>query len=142
MSLADRIPDGAAVVIDTNPIVYLLEANPLGDVFEPIFEHIDAGRIHAVVTPITVAEVLAGPIAAGDEALAARYLRALTASAGWSLREIDAEIAVLAARLRIRYRLKLPDAIQLAVALHEDCFALVTHDRDFASVSEPPILGA
>ena len=141
VSLASRIPDGETVLVDTNPIVYVLEGNPLGKPFERIFADIDAGRIHALVTPITVAEVVAGPIGAGEEGLAERYRHALTSAAGWSVRDIDADVAVLAARLRIRHRLKLPDAIQLAVALHEGCFALVTHDRDFSGVSDLAILG-
>jgi predicted nucleic acid-binding protein len=141
MSLSSRIPDGETVLIDTNPIVYVLEGHALGRRFEPIFADVDAGRIHALITPITVAEVVAGPIAAGEEGLAARYRQALTSASGWSVRDIDSDIAVLAARLRIRHRLKLPDAIQLAVALNDGCFALVTHDRDFSDVTELAVLG-
>jgi hypothetical protein len=43
------------------------------------------------------------------------------------LAEIDADIAVLAARLRVRHGLTLSDAMQLAVALHEGCYALLMH---------------
>ena len=46
-----------------------------------------------------------------------------------------------AARLRGRYGLKLPDAIQLASALAINADALVTHDRDFDSVTGIPVLG-
>src|SRR6185295_10583015 len=108
----------------------------------PIFDHIDAGRIRALVTPITLAEVVAGPLAAGREDLAACYRATLTASRGWSLRPLDADIAMLSARLRLRHRLKLPDAIQLATALHEGCHALVTHDRDYRRVKGIAILGS
>lgn len=48
---------------------------------------------------------------------------------------LDADLAVLAARLRIEHRLGLPDAIQLATALSECCDALVTHDRVFPAGS-------
>lgn len=140
MKLAD-IPEGASVLVDTNPVIYLLEGAPLAARFRPLFADIDRGRIRAVVTPITVAEVVSGPLKAGKEALAERYRRALTESSGWSVRTIDVEVAVLAARLRLRYKLKLPDALQLAAALSEGCYALVTHDRDFAAVAELPILG-
>jgi predicted nucleic acid-binding protein len=54
---------------------------------------------------------------------------------------IDADIAMLAARLRILHRLKLPDAIQLAVAIQEGCHALVTFDRDFHQVTELTVIG-
>lgn len=142
LSLGDQVPDDATVLIDTNPIVYLLEANPLGAVFRSVFEAVDRGRIRALVTPITVAEVVSGPLRAGKEVLAERYRRTLTQNPGWSVRNIDTDIAVLAARLRVRHALKLPDALQLAVALDEGCFALVTHDRDFTAVRDLRILGA
>jgi predicted nucleic acid-binding protein len=141
VTLADQVPDGATVLIDTNPIVYLLEGNPLGAPFRSLFEAVDRGRIRALVTPITVAEVVSGPLKAGKEALVERYRRTLTDNPGWDIRDIDADIAVLAARLRLRHALKLPDAIQLAVALEEGCHALVTHDRDFRAVNDILILG-
>ena len=141
MTLAAAIPDGATVLVDTNPVIYFLEGHPLAVRFESIFSDIEAGRIQALVTPITIAEVVTGPLRAGKETLAERYRHALTAATGWSLRETDADIAVLAARLRLQHRLKLPDAVQLATAVHEGCFALVTHDRDFSMVLDLPILG-
>jgi predicted nucleic acid-binding protein len=141
MNLAGGIPDGASVLIDTNPIIYVLEGSELGKPFEPIFAAVDAGRILAIVTPVTVAEVVSGPLKAGKAALAERYRRHLCSNAGWSLRVIDADIAMLAARLRILHRLKLPDAIQLAVAIQEGCHALVTFDRDFHQVTELPVIG-
>jgi predicted nucleic acid-binding protein len=142
MTLAAQVPNGGTVLIDTNPIIYLLEGNPLGTPFRSIFEAVDNGRIRALVTPITVAEVVTGPLKANREALAERYRRTITQNRGWHVRDIDADIAVLAARLRLRHGLKLPDALQLAVALEEGCAALVTHDRDFTSVTDILVLGS
>jgi predicted nucleic acid-binding protein len=141
VTLADAIPDGAAVLVDTAPIIYTLEANPLAARFESVFEAIDAGRIFAIVTPVTLAEVVAGPLRAGRDDLAERYRRAITTTPAWSMHDVDAELAMLAARMRLRHRLRLPDAIQLAAALREGCFGLVTHDRDFGSVTDLAILG-
>ncbi len=141
MNLADQIPDGATVLIDTSPIIYLFEGHPLAARFEPVFAEIEAGRIQALVTPVTLSEVVTGPLKSDKEALAERYRQALCAGNGWSLREIDAGIAVLAARLRIRHRLRLPDAIQAAVAVHEGCHALITHDRDFQNLTDLLVLG-
>lgn len=141
MTLADSIPDGATVLVDTNPIIYVFEGSPLAAQFMSVFEAIDAGRIQAVVTPITVAEVVCGPMKAGNEALAERYRYALCSGIGWSLREMDADIAMLAARLRLQHRIKLPDAIQLATAVHEGCHALITYDRDFGDATAVSILG-
>jgi predicted nucleic acid-binding protein len=140
VKLARLIPDGATVLLDTNPIIYMFEGHRLSERFKQIFVDIDRGRIRALTTPITLAEVMTGPMKSGDEALAERYRQALTASPGWTLRAIDADIALVAARLRIARRLKLPDAIQAAVALHEGCQALVSHDRDFGRIEGLAIL--
>ena len=141
MTLASSIPDGASVLIDTNPLIYHLEGNPLGAPFASVFDAIDKGRILAVVTPITLAEVVTGPLKAGKDALAERYKQLLTANQGWSLTPISVEVAMLAARLRLTHRLKLPDAIQLAAAIESGCHALISHDRDFGKVTDIPILG-
>ena len=45
-----------------------------------------------------------------------------------------------AAELRARYRLRLPDAIQLAVALNAGCQAFLTNDRDLQRVTAVRIL--
>jgi len=141
MNLAEKIPDHATVLVDTNPIVYVLEGHPLAPRFESVFADVEAGRIAALITPVTLAEVVSGPWKSGKDALAERYRRAITSAPGWSLRNTDAEIAMLAARFRVRHRMKLPDAIQLATAVHEGCFALLSHDRDFGKASELLILG-
>lgn len=142
MSFGAQIPDGSAVLVDTAPIIYFLEEHPLGEKFESLFADIDSGRVEAFVTPITLAEVLVGPLKAGNEVIAERYRAVLTAGPGWTLQALDADISVLAARLRAKHRLKLPDAIQLATAIHTGCYALVTHDRDFSGIADLPILGS
>ena len=70
-----------------------------------------------MVTPVTIAEVVTGPLRAGKDALAERYRQAMTESNGFSVRDTSADIAMLAARLRVRHNLKLPDAIQIATAV-------------------------
>ena len=142
MTLAAHIPDGATVLIDTNPIVYWFEDSPLAVPFESVFADVQAGRIDAMVTPITVAEVVSGPLRAGKEALAERYRQALAGSQGFTVRDTNADIAMLAARLRLRHALKLPDAIQLATAVHAGCFALLSRDRDFRNVTDVLVLGS
>jgi predicted nucleic acid-binding protein len=139
----DRLPIGATVVVDTAPIIYLLEDNSRYlPRFLPLFRAAERREIRILVTPITVAEVLAGPIKAGKEALTSRYEHALREGLGWQVADLTMDIAAQAARLRIRYGLKLPDTFQLAAALVHSCEALVTHDRDFGEARlEVPILG-
>ena len=126
------LPDHALLLVDSAPIIYLLENRPeLADRFMPLFVAHDEGRLRFAVTTITVAEVLTGPLQKGNEALSRRY-RAVLES--WQVIDLDLDIAETAARLRASHKLKLADAVQAASALAINAHALVTHDRDFSRV--------
>jgi predicted nucleic acid-binding protein len=126
------LADGSRLLADTAPIIYALESHPVWSPrFGPLFALHGEGRIALAVSTVTLAEVLTGPLAAGEESLARRY-RAVLES--WQLVDLTPDIAEQAARLRGRYKLKLPDAVQLACALAINADALVTHDRDFGKV--------
>jgi predicted nucleic acid-binding protein len=136
---AAALPAGALLLVDSAPIIYTLEANPhFAAHFAPLFQRHANGELLLAVTTITIAEVLAGPLRAGEEALARRYRAVLEA---WQVVDLNCDIAESAARLRGQYGLKLPDAIQLASALAINAEALVTHDRDFAAVRGMRVLG-
>ena len=136
---AATLPAGALLLVDSAPIIYLLEAHrKFAPRFAPLFERHARGEIALAVTTITIAEVLTGPFGAGEEALAKRYRATLES---WQVVDFGADLAESAARLRASYRLKLPDAIQLASALAINADALVTHDRDFTDVRGLRILG-
>jgi predicted nucleic acid-binding protein len=129
----DDLPQQALIMLDSAPIIYFLDGHPkFGPRFRPIFEAQAAGRLRFAVTTITIAEVLTGPLQAGDEALARRYRSILES---WRPIEFGIDIAESAARLRALLRLKLADAVQAASALAINAAALVTHDRDFSRVT-------
>lgn len=129
---ASLLAPGALVLVDSAPIIYVLEANArFAARFAPLFQRHAQGEIELAVSTITIAEVLTGPLKAGEEALAKRYRAALEA---WRVVEVTADIAESAARLRGAFGLKLPDAIQAASALAINAEALVTHDRDFSKL--------
>lgn len=124
-------------MVDTAPFIYILESHPqFADQFAGLFEAA-AGKLNIALSTITLAEVLTGPLKAGQTALAKRYEKALSA---YTLISVTPSIAALAAQLRVQYRLKLPDAIQLATALDTGAAAFVTHDRDFSQVTGMAIL--
>jgi predicted nucleic acid-binding protein len=126
------LPRGGLVLIDTAPIVYVLEAHPrLAPRFQPLFDLQAAGDIQFAVTTMTILEILVGPLAAREEALAKRY-RAVMES--WQVINLTTDLAESAARFRSALKLKLPDAIQVASAVAVNADALVTHDRDFSRV--------
>ncbi len=132
------LPKGAVLLIDSAPIIYVLEDHPkLALRFRPLFEAPAEGLLSFAVTTITIAEVLSGPMRGGDEALARRYRSILES---WRPVGLDIDIAESAARLRASLRLSLADAVQAASALAINAAALVTHDRDFSRVRSLRIL--
>lgn len=136
---ARALPVDALVLVDSAPIIYVLEAHArFATRFAPLFARHAVGEIALAVTTITIAEVLTGPLKAGEEALAKRYRATLEA---WQVVDVTIDIAESAARLRAAYGLQFPDAIQIASALAINADALVTHDRDFASVRGLRVLG-
>ena len=125
-------------MVDTAPFIYVLENHPqFADQFVGLFEAAAAGDLTLALSTITLAEVLTGPFKAGQAALAKRYEKTLSQ---YTVIPVSTPIAVLAAQLRVQYRLKLPDAIQLATGLEIGAAAFVTHDRDFSQVSGVEIL--
>jgi predicted nucleic acid-binding protein len=129
----DRVPDDGLVLVDSAPIIYLLEGSgPLAARFRPLFDAHAEGRLRLAVSTVTVAEVLTGPLQAGDQVLARRYRTFLES---WQVVDLTADVAESAARIRASLHLKLPDAVQVASALAIGADALATHDRDFSRVT-------
>lgn len=126
------LPPGSTVVVDTAPFIYVLQGHAeFAPRFVGLFEAEADGALQIALSTITLAEVLTGPLKAGQDALARRYEKAMSQ---FEVVAVSPAVAVQAARMRARYALKLPDALQLATALEVGAAALVTHDRDFSLV--------
>lgn len=132
MSAPFGLADGVRVTVDSAPLIYFLEDHKtFKRLYAPLFQAEADGLLEFAISVIAVAEVMAGPLRAGNEALANRYRRALSA---WEIITLDVELAALAARLRASHKLKLPDAIHAATAISTGSAALITHDRDFSGL--------
>jgi predicted nucleic acid-binding protein len=141
-SLLDGLGEHPIVVVDTAPIIYWLEGHPrLAERFAAVFEAAESDDATVVISTVTLAEVLAGPLRAANELLTARYREALTRSPGWQVMPVDVDLAVEAARVRAAYRLRLPDAIQVATTIRAGASALVTHDRALRRVRGLRVVG-
>jgi predicted nucleic acid-binding protein len=124
--------------LDTAVLIYLIQEHPrYAPVVEPVFSALEAGRLRAVTSSLTLLEVLVVPLRSGDDALAESYERILTGSRGLHLVDLDRALLRAAAQLRARHAgLRTPDALQLAAALASGCKAFVTNDRRL-----PPLVG-
>lgn len=80
------------------------------------------------------------PLREGRGDIARQYRRLLLASPSVRTSSINPSAAERAAELRARYGFRLPDALQLAVAIEERCEAFLTNDRRLARVTELRVL--
>ena len=136
MTLPASLGDGP-VALDTAIFIYYIEEHPdYLPLVQPLFAEIDAGEREAVTSALTLLEVLVVPYRAADVALANRYEALLTRSRGLRVVELDRTQLRTAAQLRALYRLRAPDALQVAAALTSGCPTFVTNDRQL-----PPVPG-
>jgi predicted nucleic acid-binding protein len=69
-----------------------------------------------------------------------KYESILTQSKYFELVPLDVEISILASRLRVKYGLKTPDAIQLATSIHVGCEFFLTNDFGLKKVTEANVI--
>ncbi len=131
----------ARLGVDTAPFIYYIEENPIYLArIAPIFLAADSAQIELVTSTITVSEVLIHPLRLGADNLRDEYLDLFLNSANLEIQSIDIEVAQRAAELRVAHNIRLPDALQIAAALHAGCTAFLTNDRQLSRVSDLRIL--
>ncbi|MCK5145202.1 PIN domain-containing protein [bacterium] len=136
-----KIPVGLngqkGVVIDTNVFIYLFEDSPqYGEVAEFIISQAERNVFQAVVTPITVAEIIIKPIAMNRLELADRCRSALRRFMNIVPTDIPYQAGELAGALKAKYGLPLPDMMQAAMAMQTDSAALITNDKALSRIEE------
>lgn len=135
MSIETRLAGVSRVFLDTAVVIYYVQSHPLyRDLLAPLFRKLDDGSITAVISPVTLAECLVFPIRQSDEAGRRQFEEVLSEGQGVLFAPLDREAAVRAAELRAQLNMKLPDAIQVAIAELAACEAVVTNDDQFKRV--------
>ncbi len=141
MKLADALKNVSALAFDTAPIIYFVEANQAYDALVTrIFERVESGNITGTTSVISLCEVLVHPIRNQNANLQKRYREILQNSPNFYTEKINSSIAETAARLRARYNLRTPDALQIATALENGCDAFLCNDKNLKRVTELKIL--
>jgi predicted nucleic acid-binding protein len=129
------------LAFDTAPIIYYVEQSPrYFAVVDRIFHLVASGQLVAATSVITLAEVLVHPYRQGNQRLADEYKAFLLHSDDFRTMSIDDAAADQAARLRAKYQLLTPDAIQLAMAVNAGFQVFLTNDRGLQRVTEIRVL--
>jgi len=127
--------------LDTMPFIYHFEENKDYLPFtRALFEMIEDGRIEGKTSVITRLEILVKPREEGDDILADEYRLILENFPHLEVAPVDAEVADLASAIRAKYKLRTPDAIQLATSILKGAQAFVTNDESLKKVKEIEIV--
>jgi predicted nucleic acid-binding protein len=140
-----KIDDALSGVIrlglDTAPVIYFIEANPRYDALvTEIFQRVSRGTLTCATSVITLSEVLVQPIRQQNLPLQQEYRELLLASRNLRTYEVSAAVAEYAAVLRVRYRLRTPDALQVATAIDAGCEAFLCNDTNLRRITELRVL--
>jgi predicted nucleic acid-binding protein len=120
---------GKRICIDTAPFIYFIEKDTKYlNIVRPIFAEIDARNIEALTSTITLLELLVLPFKTKNESLAEEYRKILLHAEGLTTYEIVHEVSELSAKLRAKYTIRTPDAIQLAVGILYGADTFLTND--------------
>lgn len=123
--------------IDTMAFIYHLEENQRYIPFTNVlFELVENGITKGVTSVITVMEILVKPEKERNEQAIQEYKFTLQTFPNLKIKPINFHIATKAARIRAKYGIKPPNALQVATALTERATAFVTNDEKLKQVKE------
>jgi predicted nucleic acid-binding protein len=121
----------AKLVVDTNVFLAARDPSESGhDASKELLERIDDGKFGAIVSVITLAELRSGFLPAQIPALWTPFVSHIRASRSFIIEPVDETLALLAGELRSAAKLRLPDALILATAIHREADCVVTDDRE------------
>ena len=140
MGLIDEL-SGQRVCIDTAPFIYFIEKHPKYlNPLHSLFIEVDAGNIDAITSTVTLLEVLVLPIKTNNLVLVEKYRDILLYSKGLTTFEILHEISELSAKLRAKYTIKTPDAIQIATGILYGANQFLTNDPSLKKITDIKVL--
>jgi predicted nucleic acid-binding protein len=117
------------VGLDTSLLIYHLEdIAPYADLTEIVFASIAEGSLRAVLSTISVTELLVQPFAKGQQDRIATFEQFLLSLPNTDLIPPNYPITKEAARLRAKYLIRTPDALLISTALNEKAEAFLTND--------------
>jgi predicted nucleic acid-binding protein len=132
----------AILALDSNVLIYHLEGlEPYRELTTALIAGLAAREWQAVISTITVAEILVGPHRSGTARKLTAAREFVEGLPNTLLADVTLDVADLGARLRARGA-RMPDALILATAALHEVGALVTNDASLRKLKGdiPPLL--
>lgn len=131
----------AALFLDSMLFIYYFENHPVfAPKAEKIFQAIESGSVHAVTSVITISEILIKPLEEENLELADEYKNCINSFPHLNIVDLNQHIATLAANLKAKYKLKLPDAFQIGSAIASGATVFLTNDIRLKKIKEIKVM--
>lgn len=126
------------VGLDSNLFIYHFEQNPdFVTSTSLVFSRLASRKLQAVTSVVSIIETLSFP---SPEDVAWAILESFDTIQNLTVVDVDKKVAVEAARIRREYKIRLPDAIQLATAKLFKAQAFITNDDHLKNFTELKII--
>ena len=124
------------VALDTCIFIYQWTASPrYSPLTDHIFSSLEQSDLVAVISTITMTELLVHPYRDNDVVRVNELFALLSTYPNLEWIEPNLEIAARAAEIRALHRLRTPDALQAATAVHSNASAFLTNDPVFRRIT-------
>lgn len=130
------------VALDTVIFIYHFEkSKTYFKLTKEIFSRLDENQDFSAITSIlTLLEVSVKPLEDSRNDLLKEYSDKLLYDNKLTTLMIEEDVAIKAAELRAKYRIRTPDAIQIATSIIGKAGAFITNDIDLKKVKEIEVL--
>jgi predicted nucleic acid-binding protein len=124
-------------VLDTNVFLNVPNReNPYYISSKQVLDAADDGRIHAIVSAVSIAEICSGYHSAKDKHGKEEFIMHLIPSQTFTIVNLDIKLADAAGMICAETGLRLPDAIIVASGLAKQATYIVTHDEEFKKAKQ------
>lgn len=121
--------------------VYFFEANPkYSALCQTIFDLAEQNKLKLLTSILCYTEVQVIPKREKNIVLERKYRNIFSRLPNLEVKLYDWEVAEKASTLRAKYKIKLPDAINLASNILSDAQAFITNDKTLLQVKEIPVI--
>lgn len=123
------------IILDTN--IFLNVSNKEENFYASstkLLDLVDSGKVEAIVSMITIAELSTGYRISGEEKKWKKTLVHLLSSENYIVVDMDVNVADKTGEIRSKTRFTMPDAIVVASGLIHNAGYIVTNDSDFSRI--------
>ena len=126
------------IAIDSMIFIYQFADDPTyARLTSTAFELLEQGKIQAVTSTISIAEVFIQAEREKNQLIISEYEKVFQNLPHFELIPVDWQVARLASKLRAFYApVKTPDALQIAASILTNCSVFLTNDEKLKKVNE------